>query len=117
MYKASIEFRANEDVYKDGENIETDNIWHEDIYADTQSELRNKVLEATYSKREDLDDEQINEYDFATEYHTSYLANADNEGEATAKEIELWKQGKCRLWAINCHILVTEVKESKAVLA
>lgn len=116
MYKAQIEFNAVEDNYQEGEIGQSWNNWTEELTADTQSELRNKILEATYSKWEDLDDEQMNEYDWCTEYHTSYLANAENVGDASKAEIEAWKLGKCRLWAVNCHILVTEVTEKKASL-
>ena len=116
MFKAEIEFSAYEDVFEDGENVSCDNTWFETITADTASELRNKVLEATYSRWQDLDDEQINEYDFATEYHTSYLANENNEGDASESEIEAWKRGELRLWSIHCHILVTEVTEKKSSL-
>jgi hypothetical protein len=116
MYKAQIEFRAVEDDYNEGESLTVDNVWEETLTADTKSELRNKILEATYSKWADLDDEQINEYDWATEYHTSYLANAENEGSASESEIEAWKKGELKLWAVNCHILVTEVTEKKASL-
>lgn len=116
MYKATIYYDMFEDNYEEGAIGSAENTWQEEIRADTQSELRNKVLEATYSKWEDLDDEQMNEYDFATEYHTSYLANASNEL-ANDLEVDLWKQGKYKLWDIDCHILVSEVKESKAVLA
>jgi hypothetical protein len=116
MYKANIEFRAFEDSYTEGESLTTDNIWYENITADTKSELRNKVLETTYSKWEYLDDEQINEYEFATEYNTAYMANAENEGEATPSELEAWKLGKCRLWSVHCHIMVTEIIETKADL-
>lgn len=116
MYAAKIYYEAYQDVYGDGQSFACDNAWTEELLADTPSELRNKVLEATYSKWQDIDDEQMNEYDWCTEYHTSYLANADNQGEATPSEIEAWKQGKLKLWAINCHILVTEVTEKKASL-
>lgn len=114
-YKAQIEFSAYEDDYNEGEG-EHVNTWHETLEADTQSELRNKVLEATYSKWEHLDDDQINEYDWCTEYHTSYLANAENQGDASKSDIEQWKKGELKLYAINCHILVTEVTETKASL-
>ena len=116
MYKANIEFRAYEDIFEDGEQIQCDNVWTEELTAETQAELREKVLEATYSEWEDLDDEQMNEYDFATEYHTSYLAGELNEGKAYPNEVAQWKAGQLRLWAIHCHILVTEVTEKKAVL-
>lgn len=115
-YQAKIDYDAYKDDYNEGQDLGCVNSWQETIAADTQSELRNKVLEATYSKWQDLDNEQLNEYDWCTEYHTSYLANADNEGEATPSEIEAWKQGKLDLYAINCHILVTEVTEQKASL-
>jgi len=116
MYKAEIEFIAVKDDYENGEELTADNVWYETLTADTQSELRNKILDITYSKWTDLNDEKINEYDWCTEYHTSYLANADNEGNATEREIKQWKQGELELWAINCHICVTEVLERKAEL-
>lgn len=114
MYKAIIHFDATEDDYEDGEIGGVVNSWEETLTAKTQSELRNKVLGATYSKWEDLDDDQMNEYDWCTEYHTSYLANEDNQGDASESEIEDWRQGKTRLFAITCQILVTEVTEAKA---
>jgi hypothetical protein len=116
MYKAEIEYRAYEDVYEDGENIQCDNVWNETLVADTSGELREKVLDATYSRWQDLDGEQINEYDWCTEYHTSYLATEDNNGEASNTAVNLWRRGKLRLWAIHCHILVTEMTEQKASL-
>lgn len=116
MYKAKIYFEAIEDDYKNGEIGGVVNHWTEQITALTQSGLRNKVLEATYSKWQDLDDEQMNEYGWCTEYHTSYLANEENEGEATQSEIKAWKKGKLQLFAINCHILVTEITEKKGTL-
>jgi len=114
-YKAQIEFQAYEDDYNEGEGNFA-NSWNDTLTADTKSELRNKILEATHSKWSDLDDDQMNEYDWCTEYHTSYLANADNQGDASESEIAEWKKGKQVLYAINCHILVTEVTEKKASL-
>lgn len=116
QYKATIYFEANEDKYDEGQSLAIVNSWDETLLADTQSELRNKILEATYSKWGDLNDEQMNEYDWCTEYQTSYLANEDNEGEATPSEIEQWRKGNIKLYAINCHILVTKVTEEKATL-
>lgn len=116
MYKATIYFEGYKDDYTEGESTNSDSSWEQELTADTQSELRNKVLEATYSKWSDLDDEQINEYDWCTEYHTGYMANANNEGEASEQELADFAEGKCELWAIHCHILVTEVTEKKASL-
>lgn len=115
MYKAIIFFDSVEDDYKQGE-LESGTSWEQTLEADTKSELRNKILEATYSKWADLDDEQINDYDWCTEYHASYLANAENIGNASESEVEQWRLGKLKLWAVNCHILVTEVTEKKARL-
>lgn len=114
MYKANIYFNAIEDNYEDGEQEENSNSWDETFTAHTQSELRDKVLEATFSKWEDLDDEQISEYDHATEYSTIYLADEHNVTYAKPEQVEAWKRGELRLWAIHCHILVTEVTEKKA---
>lgn len=116
MYQAKIYYDAVEDNYEEGEIGFVVNSWEDVLQADTQSELRNKVLDATYSKWEDLNDEQLNEYDWCTEYHTSYLANEDNQGDASESEVASWKQGKQKLYAINCHILITEVTEAKASL-
>ena len=114
-YQASIYFDTAEDNYKEGE-LEAGTSWEEVLTADTPAELRNKVLEATYSNWQDLNDEQINEYDWCTEYWTTYLANANNEGEADEAEIKLWKQGKLKLWAVHCQILVTKIIEEKGSL-
>lgn len=117
VYKAEIEFLAYEDDYNEGEVNGVVNSWNQTITADTKINLRNEILEATYTKNwEDIDDDQMNEYEHATEYHTSYLANADNQGDASESEIEQWKKGELKLYAINCHILVTEVTEKKASL-
>lgn len=116
MYQAVIYYSAYEDDYKNGESLQCDNSWDEKLEADTIEELRNKVLDATYTKWEDLDDDQYNEYKDATEYNTSYLTDELNQGQASAIQVEEWKQGKCRLWAINCHILVSKIEKSKAKL-
>lgn len=117
MYRAKIYFEAYEDTYEEGEAVKCDNIWNDTLEANTKEELKTKIVEAVYApKFEDLDDEQANKYEHATEYSYSYLANADNQGEATKAEIESWKKGFTRLWAINCHIMVTEVTEKKAIL-
>lgn len=113
-YQATIHFSAIEDDYEQGEIGGSVNDWIETIEADTTKELKEKVLQATYST--ELDDEQINDYSFATEYATSYLADENNEGDASPKQIEQWKLGKLKLYAINCHILVTEVSSQKASL-
>lgn len=119
MYKAQIEFTAYEDVYEDGEQWQCDNLWNDTLTADTPEHLKELVLDATYSKWEEVNTEQINSYDWCTEYHTSYLAIEDNQMGLTPPstyEIDEWKQGREKLYSIHCHILVTKVTEEKAEL-
>lgn len=118
-YKAQIEFSAYVDDYEQGQQLDRVNTWDETIMAYTQEELRNKVLQSTYSKWEDLSDEQINEYEWCTEYHTSYIAINDSQlGLVTPSDFEIdeWKKGKEKLYAVNCHILVSKITEEKATL-
>lgn len=116
MYEANIYFSVEEDSYDNGQTGHEVNSWNDIITADTADELREKLEEATYSKRGEWNDEQINEYEKATEYSVTYLANESNEGEATASEIEQWKKGECRLFAVYCHILVSKTTKTKAEL-
>lgn len=116
-YKANIEFTAYKDDYTEGEDITAVNSWYETLEANTKDELKQKILDATYTdKWENVSDEQINEYEHATEYFTEYTANGENDGNASASEIEQWKKGELDLYAIHCHILVTEAIEQKTVL-
>lgn len=119
QYKATIEFTAYKDDYTEGEQVQPDNWWKETLTADTKDDLREKIADATYQPTfapAYFDYEQINGYDHATEYNTSYLANGQNDGNASGNELEQWKKGKLDLWAIHCHVLVTQVEETKAEL-
>jgi hypothetical protein len=117
QYKAQIEYTAIEDNYNEGEIGDFVNNWHEDIIRDSREMLKQAVIEATYqSDFSTIDDDQINDYDWCTEYSTSYLANGDNDGEATLLQIEAWEKGMLRLYAIDCHILVTKITETKGTL-
>lgn len=115
-YKATIYFDAYVDDYEQGQELQSVNYWTDTIEKDTTEELKKAICEATYSKWDDITYEDINEYPQASEYWTSYLADEDNQGDASASQVEQWKQGKLTLYAINCHILVSEVIEKKAVL-
>lgn len=116
MYKAIIYYEAELDNYENGVSGNIINEWQEKLTAKTTLELREKVLSATYSIWEDLNDEQINEYKNATEYITSYMADSDNQGEASKHQLEQFKAGSLDLYVIYCHILVSEVIEKKATL-
>lgn len=116
-YQATIYFDTCEDSYAEGELIDGEGTnWDEKITAKTKDELKAKICEVTYCKWEEIEQEDLNDYPHATEYWGGYLANENNEGEATEREIEAWKAGKQRLWAVHCHILVSELTERKATL-
>lgn len=116
MYKAEIEFEACEDNYNNGQSMQCDNTWYETLEANTADELKEKIAEVTYTPWEKINHEDMNDYPNQSEYWTSYLADENNEGDASESDIAEWKQGKCKLWAINCHILVSKTIEEKAVL-
>lgn len=115
-YKATIYFDAYEDVYKTGESESCDNAWREIVEAESAGEMRASIEQATYSKWSDIEHEDSNEYPTQSEYWTGYMADADNQGEAYASDVEKWKQGNMRLWAIHCHILVSKITETKVTL-
>lgn len=116
MYKAVIYFEAEVDDFEQGLTGEYGASWTEEFTTKTKEELRERISYTTNTKWEDIEQEDINDYPNASEYHTSYLTNEDNEGEASAEEVEEWKQGKLKLWAVNCHILVSKVTEAKALI-
>jgi hypothetical protein len=116
MYKATIYFDSCEDNYRDGEINGRMNSWDETIVMPTIEELKQAIEDVTYNTFDNYDIVQdgINEYDFATEYHTSYLTTIDNNGAVSDREYDLWKNGDLRLFCVQCQILVSEVTEKKA---
>lgn len=118
-YKAQIEFIAHADDYEKGEG-ELITSWHQGLKADTPGRLKELILEITHTESwDDVNDDQMNEYDWCTEYATSYQAINDNYFGLTPPsdyEVDQWKIGKELLYSVNCHILVTQVTEEKAVL-
>lgn len=118
MYQATIYFTAELDNYERGVTGNIVNEWQDTLTASTKKELKEKILSVTYTSNwEDVDDEQLNEYEDATEYSTSYMTNADNDGEATKSELEQFKAGTLDLYVIECHILVSQTVQTKATLA
>lgn len=116
-YKAMIFFDATEDIYEHGEQPDSPGAsWEETLTAKTKKELKEKIAEVTFNDWKFIEQDDINEYEHATEYWTSYLTTDDNDGKASDSEVALWKQGKLRLWAVHCHILVNEVTKKKVTL-
>lgn len=114
QYKARIDFRQVVDDYEQGE-LDGYMRWETTLTARTSQGLRTLVLAETYSAWEDLDDDQMNDYDWCTEYQTSYQADKDGVP-PSAEDRELWKAGKLELYAVRCHIFVTRIVESKGKL-
>lgn len=115
-YEATITFEAYEDDYNNGELYGIDNEWTETLEANTPEELKEKICDATYNNWYYIDRDEDADEDEEAAYRTSYLANADNEGQATIADIEQWKKGETRLWAINCYIAVSKVTKEKVTL-
>jgi hypothetical protein len=117
MYKATIQFDSYLDNYESGQIGNSCNQWETDLTAKTTEELKAKILIETYQTDwRDVEHDDINEYEQWSEYHTSYMTNVNNEGEATEAELEKWREGKLELYSVDCHILVSKVTEEKAVL-
>lgn len=117
MFKARILYSMIEDEYERGEIGPVMADWVDTITADTVAQLKTKVMEATHSPNwDDFSDEQINDYEFATEYVTSYLTSVDDYGAVSQDELERWELGKLKLFSVVCHILVSEITEKKATL-
>lgn len=113
MYQAKIYFEAYEDSYTEGETTDCTNSWQDTLTDSDPERLKQKIIDATYTKWEDIEQDDINDHPNQTEYWTSYHANADNVGNASDAQIEQWKAGKCRLWAIHCQILVSKLTEKR----
>ena len=119
MYQAKIFFEAYEDTLENGEtNEDVANYWDETFTADSAEQLKQLIVEATYTEWKDIEHEDANGYPTRSEYWTNYPTSEDNQGKATEREVRLWKEGKSRLWSIHCHILVSKISlsETKAVL-
>lgn len=113
-YQARIYNDVYKEDYKDGESEQV-NSWTETLTAKTKDELKEQIEFATNSDWKNIEQNDANEYDHATEYWSGYSANANNYP-ASESEIAEWKKGKKELYSVHCHILVSEVKESKVTL-
>lgn len=115
-YKAVIYSEAFKDDYTKGESDHRDNSWEITLERDTPEELKEAICNETYSLWADIMHDDVNEYDEQSEYWASYMTNKENIGEANEEELSLFRKGKLQLWAVNCHILVSKITESKVIL-
>lgn len=115
-YEVTIIFEAYEDSYEEGEIGGLSNEWTLTLAANTPEELQEQICDATYTDWKYIDRDENNDTEEATAYATSYLANADNDGDATNTELAEWREGKTRLWAIHCNIFVSKVSKEKVTL-
>lgn len=116
MYEAHIYYEAYEDIYEFGQAMNCDNSWHELITAKDKADLKQEISDRTYTKWTLIDRDEETDGEEAFTYRTSYLATAENDGEASREQIEQWKHGKRRLWSVDCTILVSEVTKKGVAL-
>lgn len=117
-YQAKVMFDVFEDDYKDGEATNSVNWWIETLTAKTTDELKTKIENSTYSKFSDdtIERDEVMDTDEVTAYRASYMTDQDNEDEPTEFQLEQWKQGQLKLYAVNCNIRVSKVIETKVEL-
>jgi hypothetical protein len=112
-YKAVIFYNSEVDDFNEGITGEYGNSWIFKLEAKSFRELMEEVcLYVNADSPSDLYFDDINEYKDASEAWFDYHANEENY-EASQTEIELWKQGKKKLWNVSCHIIISEVSEKK----
>jgi len=112
-YKAIIFCTSEVDDYDKGQTGEDGTSWDLKLEAKSFEELIKEVcLYVNADSPSDLYFDDINEYKDASEAWFDYHANEENY-EASERELELWKQGKKKLWNVTCHIIISEVTERK----
>lgn len=112
-YKALVFCHSEVDNYESGLTGELGTSWDFKFESSSFSKLMDEVaLFVNADSPSDLYFEDINEYPDACEAWFDYHANVENY-EASERELELWKQGKIKLWNVHCHILISEVTERK----
>lgn len=114
-YQAVIYANVYEDDFEQGELDEV-NFWTQTLNANSPKELLENISD--YMSRDafaEMYQDNINEYDFGSEYWTDDLVDADN-NYATPEQIKQWKEGKLTLYATRYHIVVSEVTEKQATL-
>lgn len=116
MYQAHIFFESYEDKWDEGETGKIANSWDYTLSGSTKEGLKSLICEATFSKWDEMEHADLNDYPDSCEHFASYYADENNVGQATKDQIEQWKAGKLRLWSVNCHILVSEITKTKSEL-
>ena len=112
-YKATIHCMTEVDDFEKGYTGESGTSWDHKVEANTFTQLIEEVCEFVNCRNpDDLHFEEINDYSWGTEAWYDYHADVNN-CPADAREIELWKQGKMKLWDVCCHIIFSQVVERK----
>lgn len=112
--KATIHYDVYEDSYTEGEGSHV-NYYNDVIYGDTSEDLLGEVAYMLNCTVEDLLFDNINDYDWASEFWWSFMCDADNNIVSAENDPELFKQfekGKVILYVTHCHILVSKVTEA-----
>lgn len=108
-YRAKIFVDTVEDSYNDGEG-EAGNSWDETFEKKDLISLLSVIEDYCNAPSRQLQYEDINNYDGATELWWTDLVN-DNNYKASPAEISLWKKGQKKLWSAHYHILISKIGE------
>ena len=109
-YKADIFVDVYEDDYEQGEG---DNVNSYTLATLTNQSFRGLVneLEDYVGEKRGWECANINNYEWASEIHTSQLQDSYG-NEASKYDIDMWKDGNKQLYSAHFHILVSRVGES-----
>ena len=106
-----------EDDYNEGEGAQV-NSWEAKEKANDLNSLLKKVADTVNAKNlsefsKNVNSEQMNDYNFATELSWDSLVDEDNYPvDQKSRDIDLWKKGQKTLYAARYHILISRVGES-----
>jgi len=113
-FKAKIHYDVYEDSYTEGEGSHV-NYYNDVIHGDTLEDLLDEVASVLDCTVEDLLFDNINDYDWASEFWWLFMCDADNNIVSAENDPELFKQfekDEVQLYVTHCHILVSKVTET-----
>ncbi len=113
-FKAKIHYDVYKDSYTEGEGSHV-NYYNDDFYGDTLEDLLDEVASVLNCTVEDLLFDNINDYDWASEFWWSFMCDVDNNIVSAENDPELFKQfekDEVQLYVTHCHILVSKVTET-----
>ena len=113
-FRAIIYYDVYEDSYTEGEGTHV-NCYDEEFSGDTLEMLLFDVASCLDCYIKDLYFDNINDYEWASEFWWSFMCDEDNYKVTPVSSPELfqdWKNGETKLYVTHCHILVSKVTET-----